>query len=355
MITHRIFTIFIICALSTAPACTHQLNANAYITGRTLYKTKKVSLIIAAIGLTSYALVKFGLWLLNPSDENATDSALQTINEVTARYANIATILNNAYAPIHDRQACIDNISEQVLYEIAKAKYHDTAISTYLERFAARLKKIDKQLHNIRERIKSAQNQDSQDYATQHLIAKMKTTEDKIQAILPSLTFAHDYLSQHKNYFLLFETEDRMLYRYERDLSALEMYQGDLSYLREMIHQSVMIYQRRHADPYPYRWYILRLEEDIQLLKIAIKKFSYNYPSRHEAAYTLCNKLETIRETLLGSPYYAQELRAYEYAKITQAAIAAQQRLVPAEENNTQSFDEISNLFGKEILPINSY
>jgi hypothetical protein len=122
------------------------------------------------------------------------------------------------------------------------------------------------------------------------------------------------------------------MYRYERDLNAINTYQGDLNYLREMIHQSVMIYQRRHADPYPYRWYLKRLEDDIHLLHVAMNRLSYTYTNRLSVASTLCNKLEFIRETLIGSPYYAEELRVYEYAKIAQAALEAQQRQARAQE-----------------------
>jgi hypothetical protein len=143
------------------------------------------------------------------------------------------------------------------------------------------------------------------------------------------------------------------MYRYERDLRALESYQGDLSYLREMIHQSVMLYQRRHYDPYPYRWYLKRLEEDIHVLHTAMNKLTYDYTNRYNVSHELCNKLEMIRETLIGSPYYSDELRAYEYAKIAQAAIDAQQRQAHAQEEQARAMQRQNELHAQQLQQAN--
>ena len=220
-----------------------------------------IGLAVGTAGLAVYGLAKLGSWLFTKSDETVTEQAQKDVREASAQYANITTILRDAYAGYTDRQACINNISESVLYELAKAKYHDADIAIYLKRFATTLKNLDKHAQSLRERIHSAHSQPDQDYETQRLIARMKIVENQIQAVLPSLTFAYDYLKHHESFFALFEAEDNMMYRYERDLHAVESYKGDITYLRDMIHQSVMLYQRRHNDPYPYHWYLNRLKK----------------------------------------------------------------------------------------------
>jgi hypothetical protein len=285
---------------------------------------KTVGLLAGAAGL-AYGAMQVGNWLFQKSDEDTTEFAQQTIREATAQYIGITTILNNAYTGYRDLEYCITNISESVLYEIAKIKYHDADIALYLKRFSKTLKKIEKQSQDLHNRIQHALAQPTPTHEIIKLISRMKIVENQIQATLPALHFAYDYLNHHASYFALFETEDSMMYRYERDLHAIDSYQGDIHYLQDMIRQSVMLYQRRLHDPYPYRWYLKRLEEDIYALHVAINHLSYTYTNRYNVASSLCYKLEKIRETLIGSPYYAEELRAYEYAKLAQAAIAAQQ------------------------------
>lgn len=284
-----------------------------------------VSLIAGVAGIATYGLVQFSNWLFHKSDEDATELTQQTMREISAQYVGITTILNNAYAGYSDREYCITNISEPVLHEIAKAKYHDADIALYLKRFRKTLNTIEKQSQDLHNRIQYALAQPTPTHDNIKLISRMKVVENQIQTILPSLHLAYDYLNHHASYFALFETEDSMMYRYERDLHAIDSCQGDMHYLQDMIHQSVMLYQRRLHNPYPYRWYLKRLEEDIYALHVAINHLSYAYTNRYNVASALSYKLEKIRETLIGSPYYAEELRAYEYAKLAQAAIEAQQ------------------------------
>ena len=357
MITNRTSVAMMSIVILVSSLCTNSTDARIHIQGSVDYGNRdvsieevgKIGLVVGAVGLATYGLVKLGGWLFNKSDETATEQAQKSVREASAQYSSITTILGDAYAGSIDPQECINNISEPVLYEIAKAKYHDADIAVYLRQFASTINNIEKQAKNLRSRISSALSQPDQDYETLRLIARMKAIENQIQSVLPSLTFAYDYLKHHESFFALFETEDCMMYRYERDLHAIDSYKGDLSYLREMIHQSVMLYQRRHSDPYPYRWYLKRLEEDIHVMHVAMNKLSYEYTNRYNVANALCNKLEFIRETLIGSPYYSDELRAYEYAKIAQAAIDAQQRQAHAQEEQTRELQRKNDLRTKEL------
>lgn len=332
-------------------------NARVYLQGQISYEANKVTiddigkvgLVIGAVGLATYGMAKFGSWLFNKSDGTIVEQAQQAMREASAQYMNLTTILADVYSDSTDRQDCISRISETILYAIAKTKYHDADIETYIYRFLGTIKNLDKHAKKLRDRIQALQYESDQDYQTLRIISRMKAIENQIQTMLPGLSFAYDYLKHHQTYFTLFETEDNMMYRYERDLHAVDSYQGDLSYFREMLHQSVMLYQRRHSDPYPYRWYLRRLEDDIHYMHAAMNKLSYEYSNRYNVALALCNKLELIRETLIGSPYYSDELRAYEYAKIAQAAIDAQQRQARAQEQQAHELQRHNNLQAQSL------
>ena len=81
----------------------------------------------------------------------------------------------------------------------------------------------------------------------------------------------------------------------------------------------------------------------------AMSKASYDYTNRFKVARALCNKLELIRQTLIGSPYYADELRAYEYAQIAQAAIDAQQRQASAQEQQAYELQRQNDLLSEQL------
>jgi hypothetical protein len=314
---------------------------------------KTVGFLAGAVGL-AYGVIQFSNWLFRKSDEDTTELVQQTMREVTAQFTGITTILNNAYAGHSDRESCITNISEPVLHAIARAKYHDADIALYLKRLSVTLKKIEKQSQDLHKRIQHALAQPTPTHEIIKLISRMKVVENQIQATLPSLYFAYDYLNHHASYFALFETEDSMMYRYERDLHAIDSCQGDMHYLQDMIHQSVMLYQRRLHNPYPYRWYLKRLEEDIYALHVAINHLSYTYPDRYDVASALCYKLEKIREALIGSPYYSEELRAYEYAKLAQAAIAAQQMQAQALQQQALELQRQNELQAQALQQANT-
>lgn len=304
----------------------------------------KAGLVLGAIGLATYGIIKLGNWLFNQSDEALADEAQQCINEVSSHYAPITVLLNNTYPDSFNCKECINNVSEQVLYELAKAKHSDADIAIYLKQLAKTTKKLENQAKNLRNRIHILQAKLDQNYETHKIITKMQTLEKQIQSTLPTLKFAYDYLKHHESFFALFEVEDAMMYRYEKDLRAADSHDGDINYIRDMIHQSVMLYQRQHHVPYPYRWYLTRLEADISTMHIAINKLSYEYTNRYNVATALCNKLEFIRETLIGSSFYADELHAYEYAKLAQAAIDAQERQARAQEKQARELHRQNNL-----------
>lgn len=308
------------------------------VTNHTIEDIGKAGLIVGAAGFATYALTKLGSWLFTKSDTIIADQAYTAILQAQAQYTSITTILNKEKLSYNDELECIQSISEPVLYEIAKAKYYDADITLYLRRLDNTIKNTESHLRKVRQSIQSLQSNSDIDHEATRLIARMHAIENMMNTILPSLKFAYTYLKHHATFFLLFETEDTMMYRYEQSIQVIDRYPNDMNTLREIIHQSVMIYQRRHYSSYPYHWYLKRLEDDIHSLHVAMNKLSYEYTNRYNVAYTLCNKLESIRTALLSSPYYTQEIRDYEYAQLAQAAIDAQKHDEQLLNQNNVSF-----------------
>jgi hypothetical protein len=289
----------------------------------------KASLIIVATGFAAYALTKLSSWLFAQSDTTIADQAYNAILQAQSRYAQVMAILNEEKLSYINENACIQSISEQTLYEIAQAKYYDTDITLYLQQLESTIKNIESHLSEIQQTIQSLQSNSNIDHKSTQRIVRMHAIESIINKTLPFLKFTYAYLSHHATYFLLFETENEMLYHYEQCLQAIDRYPDDINTLREVIHQSVMSYQFLLYDPYPYHRYLKLLENDINTLHIAMNKLSYEYTNRYNAVYALCNKLEYIRSTALNSPYYTQEIHRYEYEQLMQKVQDSQNQYEP--------------------------
>jgi hypothetical protein len=288
-----------------------------------------VALAVGGIGLSAYALAKLGSWLFAKSDTTVAEQAYNTIIQAQAQYSPITAILNKAKLNCNEELACVQSISEPILYELAQAKYYDADITLYLKRLDNTIKTIESNLKELRHSVQSLQLR-HHDYQITRLLARLKMIEGMVDTMLPSLKFAHTYLKYHATYFLLFEMEDMLMYRYEPIIQTIDRCPNDMNALREATHQSVMMYKPHHAKAYPYHRYLEQLEDDILKLHIAMHKLAHEYTNRYQAAQALYNKLELIRTTILCSPYYTQEIRDYEHAKLAQAAIDAQQQLAQA-------------------------
>lgn len=299
----------------------------------------KTSFIIGSVGLSTWGIVKFFSWLIGPSNEKVTSKALTSHRKAIANYMKLTAILDQTYADYTDKETYINDIQEQVLYSLALAKYYDADIVTYLRQLRQTNATLEKQHKVLRDRMKKIHIDVENSTEAARMYHKMKAIDKELQQLIPKLTFLYNYLKHHESYFILFQTEDKLLYTYERDLQAIKTYAGDILYAREIIHQSVMLHQRNHHELYPYRCYLKRLEDDIYMLSRAASTLTYNYLERYNVAYDLVNKLEAIRTTIVGSPYYTDELRAIEHAKLVNAAIQAQEHKAKAYEKMAHAYE----------------
>lgn len=308
----------------------------------------KTSFIIGGVGISTWGIIKFFSWLIGPSDEIVTSKALSSHRKAIANYMKLTAILGETTDNYTNAESCLNNIQEKVLYNLALAKYYDADIVTYLRQLRQTNTSLAKQHKILRDRMKQIHMQAENGTEATRMYHKMKAIDKELQTLRPQLTFLYNYLKRHESYFILFQTEDKLMYTYERDLQAIKTYAGDILYAREIIHQSVMLQQRNHNELYPYSWYLKRLENDIYMISRTASTLTYDYTERYNVAYDLINKLEAVRATIVGSPYYIDELRAIEHAKLVNATIQAENRKAQAYEAMKDSYKSDSHDYALE-------
>ncbi len=318
----RVWFLVILCAAALRSAA-YDVHVHAHINCPVPHlnggHVSKVGVFVCAACLAAYVFMRLGTWLLEKSDEMAVDHARSTCRAAAARYANVTAIVDAAYPPSPNRDGYIHEVNERVLYDIAMARYHGVDIKTSVLDMRAELSALNVQLSIVQNCIYDVgvDLADRQELMPKY--ERMKEVEWQLETTIATLHFAHDYLEHHISYFVLFETEDMLSSRYERELNILETADDDMDYAREAIGQSVALWCTNHYKPYPYGWYLSRLERDLQSLRVAIDGLAYEYSKRRSVASNLNDRLEIIKEVLDGSPTYGQELHTGEY--VTAAGI----------------------------------
>jgi hypothetical protein len=290
----------------------------------TLEDVGKIGLAIGAVGLVTYGAAQLGSWLWGKTDEKILRQAQQAYEQSTAHYLQMMSLIQSQF-PGGEIDNPLVEIPESMLYQMAMIKYHTSGIVAYISQLKSTVQELEGYLKDLRKRMYTIKTQLSEHHDATVLYKHMKHAEQQLKSILPPLRLIHICLKTHESFFELFELEDILAYRYERDLSTLHMYRHDTHYLIQMIHQSIMLQQTSHHDLYPYHWYVNRLNSDITILSTKIDNLLCNYPNRRSVAMTLYTDLQDIKQLIVAAPYYAQELRAIENAQFMSAAIAAQE------------------------------
>jgi hypothetical protein len=305
----------------------------------------RAGLILGAIGLITYGAVTIGSWLLSKSDETITQQAQKAYHEALGDYMQMTKLLAQPYAEYitHNNMHMIA-VSEQTLYELAKNKYHDAGIVAYIRTMRMSLKSLEYYHKELVSRLRRIDEQIYEKPELTHLYNKMKSVDQQLQEIWGSVDFLYNYLKTHQGYFEVFEIEDVLMSRYGNDLHELDLYQDDIHHVPDIMHRLVMLAGRNHNSIYPYRWYMQRLEDDIYRLNAKINACTYEYTNRIHVASQLKQKLELIRQAIVSSRYYLDELRAYEYAQCIQASINVQNYQAMIEEQEVYELQRQNNL-----------
>lgn len=289
----------------------------------TLGNIGKIGLAVGAVGLATYGAAKLGSWLWGQSDEKIVLRAQQACKEASANYINVISLLQKEMSDMSSEDAM--NMPETLLYQLATLKYHEDDIATYCKKLKQTIGDLEGYHKSLVKRMNNLSMSISQNYQLMMVYNRMKNVETQLIAILPQLHVAYLCFKTHEPFFSLFELEDKLAYRYERDLHAVQIYRDDLPYLRQMVHQSVMLQQANHRSSYPYHWYLNKLEDDMAMLARAIDRLPVLYFNRSNVARTLYNNLLLIKQTIVTSSYYAEEIRSLEHAQLMNASIAAQE------------------------------
>ena len=254
-----------------------------YSSASLLKKVCKVGASAAAIALAGY-----GAWKLIQHVRYAKPEQFAG-KSLSDRYFALVESALKQYEPMYKiiaENQTEDGVLESTLYSLALQKYQDAHIDRYITNLQSTLFQIYDLMGELLEVARPA---------GKHCCAQ---TEIALKQALIPLEDLLMVLEHHKNYFILFEQESSLMRTYERDLYAVEIYQNNETYLRELLQQSMDLRSAKNHRLNQHDNYLQQIEHDVQILKNDMQLLAYNYENRLHAAGDLLRKLEVIYATV---------------------------------------------------------
>ncbi|TET06733.1 hypothetical protein E3J79_01015 [Candidatus Dependentiae bacterium] len=285
-----------------------------------------------AVVATSYCLYRFCSWLFGQSDEKLLEKANGAYNNAYARYNIMYSTIKNAFPVYSSNSDIIYNFSEPVLYQLAVEKHYEASIGIYLRHLNSTIKNLEYYKRKLAQKVSFLHTTVYTDSSKALLYDHIHALLQKIKTILPSLSLLHDYLRHNKSYFTLFELESSLLYRYNQELNVLNTYScsHDQSYLKEALHQCVMMHHSHNQSRYPYLTYVDMISKDIDTLYNTIRRLAFNYAERINYAQDLYNRLGAIKGIAVSTNQYHTELIEREKVQLQETELAIQQQQLHA-------------------------
>lgn len=292
----------------------------------TVEAVTKTALGIGCLAAIGYGIYRFCDWLFTPSDEKVLQKGIDIAQYTHTHYDSIIGFMEFHYSVIpdnvHDQKRIIQTVNESLLYDFAITHKSNTAIDSFLVNMTNTIASLQSAHSCLADRIKKLRK-NNEDLT---MLNAMQQIDQEIIGLLCKLEFVHDYFTHHRNYFLLFELESRLLPAYDFELNALNAYQTNLanhSYLKEAVKASVMR-QANARSGYAYMQYVDRVQADCNALGGAINSLSYHYPNRLGAASLFLQNLKTIHTTVVAEDAYHQELRDYKKEQLERQRLEAE-------------------------------
>lgn len=287
--------------------CSGSLNFND---GVFLRDAGKIGLIFGVAAISIYGLTKLGKWIFSIADEDVIKGAHDSCTHALVRFDTMATILDEAYRYAHSKESIIYDISESILYQLATAKFCadcKSPVHTLVMRLESSIDTLRYYHKEMARRMHALSTLDG-------MYHRMDVLMQKISYLLPRIELLRDYVYHHKSYFILYDHEVMLLERYGKEINSLHMYQDNLEYLKVAFHITIM--EKNNTIDYPYLDYIYAFNVDLNKLYRYIENVTYDYHNRIGVARDLCRRLEIVKNYIINSEYYHNELHDHEYAKI---------------------------------------
>jgi hypothetical protein len=288
--------------------------------GKTLGKGAAV---LGCVALFGYGIYKLCDWFFAPSDEQVFQRGIDAVQNVHTHYDRMIGFMEYYYSGIpdnvRDQKKLIQSVNESLLYDFAISHKREVTIDSMLINIASAISTLKSAHKNLAERMRNLRKKNNNPI----LLRNMEQIDQEVVGLLCRLEFIHDYFTHHRNYYLLFELETRVMRTYEFELNAIVTNQNP-SYLHETIHASVMMRQGSARNGYPYIHYIDCLQSDCNALSREMKGLSYNYANRLGAASVLLQHIQMIHTMLVTEDAYHQELRDYKKEQLERQRLEAE-------------------------------
>lgn len=314
-----------------------RVTAHATISPTTTLKAFLIGGIAAA---TCYGCYRLYSWLFEQSDEKLLEHAHNACQEAQARYDSMYKLLTNTYPSYNNNNDIIYNFTESVLYQLGVEKHYDASIDNYLRRLISSIKTLEGYKSKLTQRIPLIYTTVHTDSTKAWIYDHMQALLQKITTIMPTLSLLRDYLTHHRSYFILFEFESSLLYRYNQELNCLHTFSFESPKLTEVVRRCIMMHHNYTQHRYPFISYVDMISRDIDTLHEAIARLAYNYAERIYYAQDLYQKLTIMKGIVISANEYHTELIEQEKAHLKEAELAIQQQQLHAMQQQNYLYEQ---------------
>lgn len=276
-----------------------------------------------AAGLGIYALGFYMEWWGAPTNQELVDQARNCLARAGDERALCAIAL----------QARSGQSGEHILYAVAMHRR-----TTGSQTCSWSLHNIETELRSVREKIGRRVSDLSRGGCPHdhHIINEFNAVIREIDRVLPDITFAGEYLSQHSSYFQLFKHEDSTIEKYRRELHLLEQYAHNHYELSRQLRSCLTA---KLTGAFALVEAAISLRSDVSWLEGVIRDCGSKYPVRSECARGLVYNIKRMLEIIVSEPDYAPMVAHYEAAqrekerlRIEQERLANERRIARAKE-----------------------
>ncbi len=291
--------------------------SSSFVQASGLEQTGKVCAAAGAVLVGIGGFMGLCGWLFSESDEQLSRNVQDEYKQLCDVYSSMVQKLEQTYhlyrIDARERHRIITDVNETLLYDFAVQSWRDNKNMTWLcntlsskvSSLRSRSSKLAGRLYELRAKVYT-------DYEAQRMLREMNELVETINQALPHFELLRDYVMQHKSYFALYEAEDRLRTRYERELQVLTDYPDDRAYIRREIKRVVV----QTSGKYPHIGYVEQLDRDIQTVEDVIARSAYNYADRLRWVRWISENLSYIKGIVVVEPAYTDEIRMRERERV---------------------------------------
>jgi len=302
---------------------------------------RAVALLVGGAVAGACAVYKGIEWLFSKTTQQIIEQARSTYHAELFKHQKHLSYYYSQWHPIMQ-------VDEHMLYAIASYQ-QSTIRARNMNSYTSSLQGSLNLLLNHREQLaKRLQKLDAVE--VQHAQPIIYQLIADIDAYTVKLDRVVAMLVANKSYFNLYDLESLLLQRYNNELLFIN------NYLANSIESHLYVYFRGNAAihnyygiQYPYMNYFKNISDDINQLSQAIDYANVYYQSRLKNADQLRINLQIIKNVVVSSRNYAEEVHRYEIAKLERERLQLVREQIAIEERRNADLQKLARIQNEQL------